>query len=515
MKKNTIIITFILMLSNILVKFLGLIRDIVLANTYGTSIYSDAYIIANNIPIVIFSVVAIAISTAFIPIYSEIRERENENEALSFANNFINILLIISLIITIVGIMFPGLLVNLFAHGFTGETYKITVQFTRILMPSVIVIALMSVAGSYLQLKEDFLPISYVSIPNNLIIIASIFIAFYENKPYILAFGTTLGMISQLIYYCPFMKKNGYKHSFKLDIKDKYIKKVLKMVGPVFIGVAVNEVNIIIDRTLVSGLEEGSIAALNYSSKLIGFVTGVFIVSIITIIYPKMSKLSAKFEYKILKVYILKIFSIISLIIVPITIITVAYSNDIVRIIFQRGSFNIQSTQMTSIALIAYSIGLLAIGYREVLTKIYFSLKDTKTPMINGAIAVIFNIILNLILIKKIGFVGSAFSTSITAIITTILLSRKLKNSIGNIFSFKFIIKLVQIVSISFISVVLGKNIIIINSNANILNQILMLIISLIIITIIYIILLILFKNDEIIELKIILRNKFKERILK
>ena len=492
MKKNLVFITIAIMFSNVLVKCLGLIRDVALANTYGTSIYTDAYIVANNIPIVIFSVVSLAISTSFIPIYSEIKECEDENYAMRFANNFTNIILIISLGIAILGEIFPGLLVNIFAYGFNEEAYNITIQFTRILMPSVIVIGLMSVTGSYLQLNEDFLPISYVTIPNNIIVIISISLAFYTGKPYILAIGTSVGMISQLIYYYPFMKRNGYKHSWYINLKDKYIKKILVMIIPVFIGAAVNEVNVIIDRSLVSGLEQGSVAALNYASKLIGFINGVFLVSIVTIIYPRMSELSAKLELEDLKKYLARALTIISVLVIPITVISIMYSNDFVKIIFERGSFDSKSTHMTSLAFAGYSVGLIGMGFREILTKAYFALKDTKTPMINGMIAVIFNVILNIILIPRIGIIGSAIATSITVIITSLLLVRKLQGNIGIIFDKHFNINIFKITVGSIISTTLGNLLYRINTyeGQHMLNQLISLTIALLGTLIIYIIIL-------------------------
>ncbi|AYE33888.1 murein biosynthesis integral membrane protein MurJ [Clostridium septicum] len=513
-KNSTIFITITLIISNVLVKFLGLARDVVLANTYGTSMYSDAYIVANNIPVVIFSIVAVAISTAFIPIYSEIKEKYGEEKALKFTNNFINIVLVICLIITILGELFPAVLVKVFAYGFTNEAYELTLNFTKILIPTIIVTALMSISGSYLQLKGDFIPISYVTIPNNLIVIISIYIAYYKGSPYILAIGTSIAIISQIIYYYPFMKRNEFKYEFYINLKDEHLKKILIMIIPVFIGTAVNEVNVIVDRSLVSGLEQGSIASLNYASKLTGFITGVFIVSIVTVVYPKMSNLSAKKEFEKLNCYLKNVLIVISLLLLPITIMCIFYSKDVVQIIFERGSFDSKSTYMTAMALSSYCIGLIGIGFREILTKAYFSLKDTKTPMINGAIGVGVNIILNIILIRKIGFIGSALATSVTAIITVLLLINKIQLSIGKIFDKEFNINLLKILICSFISVV-GCNLIyrnINNDTSNIILHSILLMIVIIITFVIYIILLVLFKNEEVIKFKDLLLDKIKGR---
>lgn len=512
MKNNTIVISVILMISNVIVKFMGLFRDVALANTYGTSFVSDAYIVANNIPIVIFSVVATAISTCFIPIYCEISEKEGEEKAKLFMSNFMNILLVISLVLTLLGELFPGILVKMFAYGFVTEQYNLTIQFTRILLPSIIVIALMSISGSYLQINKDFLPISYVTIPNNLIVIVAIYFSFYSGKTYLLAIGTLIGCISQFIYYYPFLKKNNYKHIWYIDIKDHNIKKVILMVAPVFVSAAVTQINTIVDRSLVSGLQTGSIAALNYSSKLIGFVTGVFIVSLMTIIYPKMSEFVSKNKKEEMNKYVITCLNLMTIILLPIIIVTFISSKEIVRIIFERGSFTGESTEMTSIALAAYSIGLIGIGYREILTKAFFSFKDTKTPMINGALAVVINIILNVILIKKIGFVGSALSTSIVSIITSLLLIINLKKYIKEIVNIKMIINTIKIFisAIGIIPLLVYSNIYIQKKLVGNIRIIIIISTVFIISIIIYILLLIILKEKE--TKKII--EKFKTRRL-
>lgn len=422
--------TVSLMIATMIAKILGFSRELVLASAYGASMYSDAYLVAMNIPGVIFFGVATAISTIFIPIYVDIESKLGEERGIKFSNNIINIVILVSTLLIIMGIIFVKPLVNIFAYGFNRETFELTVKFTRILMLGIGFIGISSIMTSYLQVKNNFIIPGIVTVPYNIIIIISIILSI-KYGPVIMIWGTLIGTISQFIFQVPFAIKQGYKFKFGIDFKDLYTKKAILLTGPVFIGVAVNQVNAMIDRTLASGLIEGSISALNYANKLNTFVMMLFIASISTVIYPVLSKLSSeKNKDQFIKSIVTSINSVI-LLVIPITIGAIVLSNPIVKLLFERGQFDYKATEMTSNALRMYSIGMVAFGLRDILSKVFYSLQDTKTPMVNGTIAMVINILLNIILVKCFGMPGIALATSISAIICIFLLLRKLKYKIG------------------------------------------------------------------------------------
>ena len=203
------------------------------------------------------------------------------------------------------------------------------------------------------------------------------------------------------------------------------------LIGPVLIGVAVNQINTMVDRTLASTLVEGSISALNYANKLNGFVMALFITSVGAVIYPMLSKLSSEDnKEKFISSVVQSINSVI-LLVIPISIGAIVLATPIVKLLFQRGEFDARATSMTAIALIMYSIGMVAFGLRDIIGKVFYALKDTKTPMINGAIAMIMNIVLNIILVKYLQLAGLALATSISAIVCIFLLFGSLKKKIG------------------------------------------------------------------------------------
>lgn len=415
-----------LMVATLIAKMLGFVRELALGNFYGTSMYSDAYLVAMNIPTVLFAAVAAALSTTFIPLYCNIHEEEGSNMSQDFMNNIVNVVLIICSVMSILGIIYAEELVKIFAVGFKGERFKLATDFTRILMPSIIFIAMSKIYTSYLNIKNQFILPGLVSIPYNLLLIISIIISIRLDS-YILAYGGLIAAASQVIFQSNSVKKNGYMYKFKVDIKDKNIKKLVILTAPVFIGVAVNQVNTMIDRALASTLQVGTISALNYANKLTGFVMGIFIASITTIVYPILSKfISQKNTTEFNKTITMSINSII-LLIIPMSIGAMILSEPIVKILFERGAFDSNATQMTSVALFFYSIGMIGTALRDILAKIFYALQDTRTPMINGAIAMLLNIVLNVFLVKVMGIAGLALATSLSSITCVILLFLNLK----------------------------------------------------------------------------------------
>lgn len=422
--------TIVLMIATMLSKILGFGREVVLGSIYGTSIYSDIYITSMNIPTILFSAIGTALGITFIPIYYENQKLGGEQKAVRFANNVHNIVLLISTILALFGFIFAKPLVKLFAIGFEGEILSTTIRFTRIMIFNGIFISLSNLMTVLLQIKNNFTIPGLIGIPFNIIIIISILFS-SKISINILPIGTLCAVMSQFLFQYYFVYKNGYRHNHILDFKDEYIKKIIWLVAPVFIGVAVNQVNAMIDRTLASTLVEGSISALNYANKLNGFVMGLFITTLGAVIYPTLSKLSFDNDKKKFTQSIINSLNTVIILVIPISVGSIILSKPIVKVLFQRGAFDETATYMTSIALIFYSIGMVAFGLRDILGKIFYSLQDTKTPMINGTISVVLNIILNLILFKFMGYAGLALATSLSAIICIFLLFNSLKQKVG------------------------------------------------------------------------------------
>lgn len=421
-----------LMAATLVAKILGFGRELTLASAYGASSISDAFLVAMNIPAVIFTAIGTSLGTAFIPLYCNVNSKGGENASNKFTNNVFNIVVLICIAFSVLGVIFTPQIVKLFAVGFKGETLSQAIYFTRVMILGLAFLGMSYIMMAYLQVKENFIIPGFMPIPYNILIITSILIS-TKLSPSILPWGALLGLLLQFLFQLPFAMKKGYKYQLYINTKDEYLKKMLWLIAPVLIGVAVNQINTIVDRTIASTLIEGSISALNYATKLNQFVMGMFIVSISSVVYPMLSRLSSENNKEKFNQSIRTSINTVTLLVIPISVGAIILANPIVKLLFQRGEFDERATKMTAVALIFYSIGMIGFGLRDILGKVFYSLQDTKTPMINGAIAMVLNIILNICFVKftNMQLAGLAFATSISAIVTIILLFISLRKKIG------------------------------------------------------------------------------------
>lgn len=213
-----------LMLATIIAKVLGFGRELVLAAVYGASMYSDAYLTAMNIPVVLFTIIGTTLGTVLIPMYFEVNNDLGEKKALNFTNNVFNIVIAMCIVLAMLGFIFTEELVKVFAMGFEGQTLKVSIDFTRITIIGIVFTGLSYVMTSYLQINNNFTVPGLVSVPKNVIIITSIMLSVMYN-PYIMIWGTLLGIATEFLFQLPFAIKSGYKYQLYINIKDKYIKK--------------------------------------------------------------------------------------------------------------------------------------------------------------------------------------------------------------------------------------------------------------------------------------------------
>jgi len=235
------------------------------------------------------------------------------------------------------------------------------------------------------------------------------------------------------------------------------LKKIIFLAIPVIIGASVNEINVLIDRTMASQIAVGGITALTYANRLNLFIKGIFITSVATVIYPMISKMAAKNNMNGLKKTMSGAVNSISLLVLPASVGAMVFARPVVSLLFGRGAFDAQAIEMTAGALFFYSVGMAAVGYREILSRAFYSLQDTKTPTINAVIGMVMNIILNLILSRIMGISGLALATSISAIVTSILLFVSLRKKIGSFGVREMLFSFLKVCIASLLMVTLAK----------------------------------------------------------
>lgn len=444
MKKTAVL----LMLMTVASKILGFTRDITLSYFYGASDTSDAYLISLTIPAIVFGLIGSGLSIGYIPMYSEIEKKHGELEGNRYTNNLINILFLICSLILVLGLTFTTPMVKIIASGFEGETLSLAIKFTKVSLFGVYFMGITYVFKGYLQIKDNYVVPALVGLPFNILIICSIFLSVKTNI-LVLSLGSVIATGSQLFILLPSIYKEGYRYKFVIDFKDEHIRKMLYIALPVIVGSSVNQINLLIDRTIASSISVGGISSLNYANRLHDFIQGLFVVSIATVMYPMISKMAADENIDGLKSSVSEAISSINLLVIPATIGAMVFAEPIVKLLFGRGAFDELAISMTSNALFFASIGMIGFGLRDILSRAFYSMQDTKTPMINAALAMLMNIVLNIVLSRFMGIGGLALATSISALFCTGLLFISLRRKIGS-FGMKGI-------SISFIKILFSS----------------------------------------------------------
>lgn len=424
--KNGLLSISGIMLLTLFGQLISFVREAVFAAYYGVSVSADAYVIAAQVPVTLFAVVGVSLTTTVLPIYTKKIKAEGNKEANNFINNMISIFTIISILFVVIGVLFAPEIVNIFAPSFSQSAKLLTIKLTRIIFPIVIFSSLFNIYKAIHNAYESFfIPVIAVYIQSIVISVAIILLG-KKFGIYPAAIATVLAGALEMFFLAYTIRKK-YVYKPYLNIFDSEIENVMKLIGPVILGVGIAEVNRVIDRMLASGAGAGAVASINYASKLINVFSGLLVSGLSVVCFQKFTELYAENKIDLLLSQFLKYIKLAGFFTIPISCGLLVMSNEAVTIVFGRGEFNESAAHSTSYVFLFYSLGLLFIVLRELGTKVFYAMHDTKTPMFNSAIGVGINIVLNIIFVKKMGAAGLALATSISSFIICLLLFKALK----------------------------------------------------------------------------------------
>lgn len=233
-------------------KLLGFVREVLIASKYGSGMETDTYLVALTATSLIMSLIGVALNTTMIPILSEIESKEGKKGKIEHTNNILNIVLVCSILLVLFGWIISPIIIRILAKGFVGEQFDLAVKLMKIGLPVVVFSGVVNIFRGLLQSEMMFTESAASDFPFNFTYI--FFLIFLSNKFGIkgLMITSVLAVGTQIIIQIPGIKKIGYTYKWKFDLSDKYIKKILFFMTPVLIGIAIDEVNIIVDRTLAS-----------------------------------------------------------------------------------------------------------------------------------------------------------------------------------------------------------------------------------------------------------------------
>lgn len=431
-KKNLAKAAGALMFISILTKLVGFLRETLIAGAFGTTYYTDAYNVAVVVPAIMYGLFGSAITTTFIPLFSESYSKKGKEDAFKFANTILNIMFIISIILFIIASIFTPQIVKIVAPKFKDKTYLLAVALTKISVINIVLIPMNSCYTAILQSLDDFVIPALLGFLTSIPVI--IFISLGAKGEIVgLITVVVIGIALQVIFQIPWLLKKGFRFSLRIDIHDPRLKRMLYLIIPILIGSGVSQINTLVDRNMASGLPDGSISALGFANEINAIVIHIFIAAVVTVIYPTLSRIGMDKDRKDFKYLISKSINILNMIVIPCAVGIMVLRIPIIEVLFKHGKFDDRSVDLTSGALLFYSIGLVFYGMRDILGKAFYAIQDTKTPMKNSIIGIMFNIALNILLVRSMGIKGLALATSTSAAVCSILLFINLKEKIGGI----------------------------------------------------------------------------------
>ena len=426
--KTTAMVTGIIILS----KLFGLVRDMITAGYFGTGVDNDAYASAYTLfylPVLLFNS---CITATVVPLFVEEREKYSLQHSNRFASNALNLFMLASLIIAAVMFAFAEPIVKLIFR-FDAEGIALTVRLTRIMMLGLVFNVASIVLSSLLNAMEKFMAAQLTGFPLSVAVILSTVLFSGSLGIEAVAWGVFAASVLQALILIPFLV-GWFDYHIIIDPRDERFHRLLKLAGPAVLSMGVSEINHLIDRSLASGLVSGSISAMNYGYKLITFLLGVLMVPLTTVMFSKMSKMAAENDKVGLLASLRRGVLLISMATLPIVAVAMVMSQDVVKLVYMRGNFGMDSVRLTAGVLLFYLVGVLSFGFRDYMNRTFHAIQDTKTPFRVSCLVVALNVVLNLILRIFMGANGLALATSISSycgLATLLLMLRKRMGHLG------------------------------------------------------------------------------------
>ena len=432
----------------------GFARDMAYSHFFGASALFDAWTIAFKIPNLARRLFGEgAASASLIPIYSE-ELHKNPEQAKQLVNTVVTVLFVILAAMVLIG---QGIIWGYYKFfSSTGDT-KLVLSLSSIMLPYMLLVCMVAILAGILQVHRHFAAPAAAPIVLNICIISSILLTGWvfkikaEQQVFFVAFAVLVAGVLQIAILLPPLRSAGVSIRLGWHIHSDAFRKIIILMGPMILGLTVTQINtladdliawwfssspekglsfILLGRYIQYPLERGSVSHLYYAQRLYQLPLGVFGISLATAIFPIMSSYAARKDFTGLAKTVSQGLRSAIFIAIPATIGLVVISRPLISVAFEHGQFVRDDTGIVALTLLFYAFGLCGYFAQQVLTRAFYSMQDSKTPMISALIAVIANIFLNLTLIWFLKTGGLAFSTAICSYLQVVILVVFLRRSL-------------------------------------------------------------------------------------
>ncbi len=428
----------------LLAKFMGLLRETMVAGIYGQGMESDILNTATQIPLLFFDMVlGVAILSTFVPVFNKRMEAEGEASAMAFANTFMTVVCTIAMAAALLGMVLAEPLVYVMTPGYAQIPGKLaqTAGLLRVLFPSIVFTAAAYIAVGILQSYGQFTIPSLISVVSNGVMI--LYLGIFGNRLGLV--GVAVSMVVawalQLLIQLPWLKKFGFCWRLSFRLKDPGLKEAALLALPVLISSWVQPLCNVINMSFGSGLGDGAVSALNWANKIYIIMVGVFAYAITNFIFPKLSRMSGEAGAEGFVSMTRQSLGWILWIITLVSALFLALAEPVVRVVFERGAFTAESTAVTATALFYYSVGMVGYGVCEVLNKSFYAIADGKTPMAVSILGIGVNLLAAFLFVGlgAMGIGGLALASAVSSLVMAAVLMLQINRRRGGVVTAGFL----------------------------------------------------------------------------
>jgi putative peptidoglycan lipid II flippase len=418
-------------------RLMGLAREIVAAALYGTQGPINAFVIAFQVPNLLRSLVAdSALAAAFVPVYTKLQEEGRAGEARRLVGALLGVITLVLGGVSLIAIAVAPWVMPLFAPGLPDNLIDDLILLSRIMFPIVMLLGLTGLIAAVLQASGEFGVTAFVPVLWNLVIIA----VMGASTPFVsgaeavtmYAVGIVAGTVAQLLWLVPSFRRKG---RFPLSLRGGggHLRRVLVLMLPVTLGLGLINVNLSVDSIFATLVSEDSVRAIDAAFRIYLLPQGVFSVAIATVLFPTISRLAARADWPAMRRSVADGTRQIFFMLLPASAFLLVLSEPAVRLVFQRGEFDAESTALTSEALFFFAFGLAFNGASLLVIRAFFSLQKPWVPTQVAALGVALNLALDAALYRPLGTGGIPLATSIASAATLLVLLALLARQLGGL----------------------------------------------------------------------------------
>ncbi len=411
----------------LLSRILGFVREAVIARAFGAGAATDAFFVAFRLPNLLRRLFAEgAFSQAFVPILAEYRNRRGAADTRILIDRTATVLFVVLVAVTALGILGAPLIILTTAPGFVTapDKFQLTVELTRIVFPYILFLSLVSLSGGILNTWSRFQIPAFTPVLLNIsmILAATVAAPWFDPPALALGWGAFLGGVLQLALQVPALKRLGLLPRWDWNPHDEGVRRILKLMGPAAIGVSVAQVSLLINTIFASFLPTGSVSWLSYADRLMEFPTGMLGVALGTILLPSLAKHYADNdpgEYSKLLDWGLRMTLLLA---APAAVALGILAIPLIATLFFHGQFTVQDVEMTRLALVAYSVGLVGLILVKVLAPGFYARQNIKTPVKIAIFTLLATQAMNLVFIGPFRHAGLALAIGLGACLNAAIL---------------------------------------------------------------------------------------------